>query len=203
VSLQVTKSISQFLARSRARNDLSNRAEFLQTLSEQKRALIDSSSTVIAPEVEQLSSCARVDAKTIDRAKQIKYDIMKNEDGPLTRTASIKPPASDSAVATQSLSESAGFASSTSAIRRSSPVDEVPRKRRRLGDVQDPAKHRPKFTTTEGDPPVLLPQKSQDETDGISPTFIVSAIDERIRNIEEHLSVRYGTPSAIKNQNER
>jgi hypothetical protein len=73
-----------------------------------------------------------------------------------------------------------------------------------LGGVENPAKHRPKFKSTEGDPPVLLPQ---DETDGISPTFIVSVLDdERIRNIEEHLSVRYGTgltPASIKNQDKR
>ncbi|KAG7443157.1 uncharacterized protein BT62DRAFT_904406 [Guyanagaster necrorhizus] len=62
----VTKSISQYLGRNRARNDASNRAEFLRPTSE--------------------TSCARTDAKTLDRDTQMKYDIAKNEDGPLRRT---------------------------------------------------------------------------------------------------------------------
>ncbi|KAK0464737.1 uncharacterized protein EV420DRAFT_1745013 [Desarmillaria tabescens] len=62
----VTKSIPQYLSRNRARNDASNRAEFLCPTSE--------------------TSCARTDAKTLDRDSQMKYDIAKNDDGPLRRT---------------------------------------------------------------------------------------------------------------------
>ncbi|KAK0503776.1 hypothetical protein EDD18DRAFT_1062448 [Armillaria luteobubalina] len=62
----LTKSISQYLSRNRARNDASNRAEFLRPPSE--------------------TSCARTDAKTLNRDTQMKYDIAKNEDGPLRRT---------------------------------------------------------------------------------------------------------------------
>lgn len=32
------------------------------------------------------TTCARADAKTLDRDTQVKYDIAKNEDGPLRRT---------------------------------------------------------------------------------------------------------------------
>ncbi|KAK0188264.1 hypothetical protein F5146DRAFT_882117, partial [Armillaria mellea] len=58
--------ISQYLARNRVRNDASNRAEFLRPPSD--------------------TSCARTDAKTLNRDTQMKYDIVKNEDGPLRRT---------------------------------------------------------------------------------------------------------------------
>ncbi|KAF9241835.1 hypothetical protein BU15DRAFT_87083 [Melanogaster broomeanus] len=77
----VTKSISQFLAQNRAKNDASNRAEFLESLAQKRRRLnIDPEST------DPIPSCARTDAKHLDRDSQMKYDIAKNEDGPLKRT---------------------------------------------------------------------------------------------------------------------
>ncbi|OAX41126.1 hypothetical protein K503DRAFT_767930 [Rhizopogon vinicolor AM-OR11-026] len=77
----ITKSISQFLAQNRARNDASNRTEFLESLAQKRRRLNpDSDST------EPIPSCARTDAKHLDRDVQMKYDIAKNEDGPLRRT---------------------------------------------------------------------------------------------------------------------
>ena len=83
LNLQINKSISQFIASNRARNDASNRAEFLHRLDE-----IRVSGAVASPEVDssEWSSCARADMKTIDRDAQMKYDIAKNEDGPLKRT---------------------------------------------------------------------------------------------------------------------
>ncbi len=66
----LTKSISQYLSRNRARNDASNRAEFLRPPSD--------------------TSCARTDAKMLNRDTQMKYDIAKNEDGPLRRTMKKK-----------------------------------------------------------------------------------------------------------------
>ncbi|KIY73611.1 hypothetical protein CYLTODRAFT_341990 [Cylindrobasidium torrendii FP15055 ss-10] len=71
----VTKSISKFLAQTRARNDASNRSEFLQSLQE-KRAATGSM---------DVDSCARTDAKHVDRHEQIKYDVVKN-DASLRRT---------------------------------------------------------------------------------------------------------------------
>ncbi|GAW00040.1 hypothetical protein F5879DRAFT_924445 [Lentinula edodes] len=79
----LTKSISTFLAQKRANNEASNRAEFLRSLANlrpQDEASSDASN------MESPSSCARTDAKAIDRNAQIKYDIVKNEDGPLRRT---------------------------------------------------------------------------------------------------------------------
>ncbi|KIL57847.1 hypothetical protein M378DRAFT_188368 [Amanita muscaria Koide BX008] len=75
----INKTISQFIARNRARNDTSNRAEFLRHLDEMRASQPDLDTSSWA-------SCARVDMKTIDREKQMKYDIAKNEDGPLKRT---------------------------------------------------------------------------------------------------------------------
>lgn len=76
-----TRSISQFLAQNRAKNDASNRTEFLESLAQKRRRLnLDPDST------EPIPSCARTDAKHLDRDVQMKYDIAKNEDGPLRRT---------------------------------------------------------------------------------------------------------------------
>jgi hypothetical protein len=75
------KSVSSFLQKSRARNDASNRAEFVNSLEEQRQKLGDSA-------VE--ATCARADAKTMDRDTQMKYDVAKNEDGPLKRTMKRK-----------------------------------------------------------------------------------------------------------------
>ncbi|KAG2366310.1 hypothetical protein BDR07DRAFT_1396691 [Suillus spraguei] len=77
----ITRSISKFLAQNRARNDASNRAEFIESLAQKRRRLnLDPDST------EPIPSCARTDAKHLDRDVQMKYDIAKNEDGPLRRT---------------------------------------------------------------------------------------------------------------------
>lgn len=54
------------MAKNQARNDASNRAEFLSSLAGK--------------------TCARVDAKAIDRDAQMKYDIAKDDCGPLLRS---------------------------------------------------------------------------------------------------------------------
>ncbi|RDB16713.1 hypothetical protein Hypma_002455 [Hypsizygus marmoreus] len=74
----INKSISTFLAQNRKRNDLSNRAEFVYTLAEKRQRLGDPTADI--------PSCARVDAKPVNRDVQMKYDIAKNEEGPLSRT---------------------------------------------------------------------------------------------------------------------
>ncbi|KAF7315768.1 hypothetical protein MIND_00092800 [Mycena indigotica] len=76
----ITKSISVFLAQNRAKNDASNRAEFLLSLAEKRKQVEAEGSD---------SSCARTDAKLIDRDVQMKYDIARNTDGPLRRTVKI------------------------------------------------------------------------------------------------------------------
>jgi hypothetical protein len=42
--------------------------------------------------VADISSCARVDMKPVDRDVQMKYDIAKNEEGPLSRTVKLPEP---------------------------------------------------------------------------------------------------------------
>ncbi|TCD68263.1 hypothetical protein EIP91_011229 [Steccherinum ochraceum] len=86
----VTKDISRFLAKNRARNDASNRKEFLLSLGEKRRKLEEDSG---AKSPDDIASCARTDAKTQDRNIQMKYDIAKNEDGPLRKTMKAKPEA--------------------------------------------------------------------------------------------------------------
>ena len=80
--MQITKDISRFLAQNRARNDASNRNEFLLSLAEKRRRLEGQGNSETTP----IPSCARTDAMTQDRDVQMKYDIAKNEDGPLRRT---------------------------------------------------------------------------------------------------------------------
>ncbi|KAI6040205.1 hypothetical protein EDC04DRAFT_1522626 [Pisolithus marmoratus] len=77
----ITKSVSQFLAENRAKNDASNRSEFLQSVAEKRRRL-----NIGEDRDEAIPSCARTDMKQLDREVQMKYDIAKNEDGPLRRT---------------------------------------------------------------------------------------------------------------------
>ncbi|KAF9453964.1 hypothetical protein P691DRAFT_755032 [Macrolepiota fuliginosa MF-IS2] len=79
----INKEISAFLARNRARNDASNRAEFLLSLSEKRKRFQENDDTAGD---NTISSCARTDARTIDREVQMKYDIAKNDEGPLRRT---------------------------------------------------------------------------------------------------------------------
>ncbi|OSD06967.1 hypothetical protein PYCCODRAFT_1403824 [Trametes coccinea BRFM310] len=86
----ITKDISRFLARNRARNDASNRNEFLLSLAEKRRRLNENGEFVSS---EPIPSCARTDAKTQNRDLQMKYDIAKNEDGPLRRTLKSGAPA--------------------------------------------------------------------------------------------------------------
>ncbi|KAI9507908.1 hypothetical protein F5148DRAFT_1200983 [Russula earlei] len=86
----INRSIAELLARNRARNDASNRAEFLHA----HRRLRSSEASGILPrdggdEVES-ASCARTDARTVDRDVMMKFDIAKNEEGPLSRTLKVE-----------------------------------------------------------------------------------------------------------------
>lgn len=84
---QINKEISAFLARNRSRNDASNRNEFLLSLSEKRKRLQELDDP---PEDNTVSSCARTDARIFDRDAQMKYDIAKNDEGPLRRTRTKK-----------------------------------------------------------------------------------------------------------------
>ncbi|TBU33937.1 hypothetical protein BD311DRAFT_651340 [Dichomitus squalens] len=101
----ITKDISRFLAQNRARNDASNRNEFLLSIAEKRRRLNENGD----PEPStSIPSCARTDAKTQNRDLQMKYDIAKNEDGPLRRTMKAGAlPGSESSEATAQAKDAA------------------------------------------------------------------------------------------------
>ena len=81
------------MAKNQARNDTSNRAEFLSSLAERRKrqrveeddSTIDSSDAIDSDIGGK--TCARVDARAIDRDAQMKYDIAKDDCGPLSRSA--------------------------------------------------------------------------------------------------------------------
>jgi hypothetical protein len=147
-----------------------------------------------------VTSCARVNGKPIDREKQIKYDIAKNEDGPLTRTAVKKPLLADSSVASTSIVVPEDV-SSTSRV-ETPALGQPPRKKRRLGDVEEEsAKSTANARTLSKDKrkvkeqqPTSVPISSPSDQAGnetLSTKFMAD-MDERMLNIEEHLAVRYG-----------
>ncbi|TEB10257.1 hypothetical protein FA13DRAFT_1653236 [Coprinellus micaceus] len=104
----INKSISQLLAKNRAKINASNRSEFLYPMSERRRRVQEASNststtsettspppsdttpTTIDPS--ELGSCARTDAKPINRDEQMKYDIAKNNEGSLSRTMKASGP---------------------------------------------------------------------------------------------------------------
>jgi hypothetical protein len=87
---KITKEISKFLAENRARINRSNRQEFVHNFHSKKARLFPGKEELEPAEEEMLATtCARVDAKTQSRDVQIKFDIAKNEDGPLRKT--VKP----------------------------------------------------------------------------------------------------------------
>ncbi|TFY73905.1 hypothetical protein EWM64_g10107 [Hericium alpestre] len=80
------KSIALFLAHNRARNDASNRNEFLHAQKRRRLGSADQSMSPVADDDERAPSCARTDAKTVNRDVMMKFDIARNEEGPLRRT---------------------------------------------------------------------------------------------------------------------
>jgi hypothetical protein len=86
---QINKSISALLARNRARNDASNRAEFLHLRRTSNASEDRPEGEGEGDEIES-TSCSRTDAKTVDRDVMMKFDIAKNEEGPLRRTLKVE-----------------------------------------------------------------------------------------------------------------
>jgi hypothetical protein len=93
-------------------------------------------------------SCARTDAKPLDRDEQIKYDIAKNAEGPLSRTVKHPPPTKSS---------------------------------------KAKGKQKAKHPGSQAD---AKPEPGQNGVELTSDRH--PALDERLMNIESHLSVRYG-----------
>lgn len=147
--MQVNKSISQLLARNRLRNDSSNRSEFLYP-HPSKRRRIDGTPD---PSSLNTGSCARTDAKPIDRDVMMKYDIAKNEEGPLRRTTNANANAN-----------TPGNASGLEATKCEAGEDASANMGVGVGPDGKES------VTAERYPP----------------------LDERLKNLETHLAVRYG-----------
>ncbi|KIJ49695.1 hypothetical protein M422DRAFT_96744, partial [Sphaerobolus stellatus SS14] len=81
---QLTRSISEFIAQNRTRNNISNRNEFLR----KRKAPVSNSEegSEGSPMEVDIPTCARTDAIPVNRDVQMKYDVAKNEGGPLKRT---------------------------------------------------------------------------------------------------------------------
>ena len=150
------------MAKNQARNDVSNRAEFLSSLAKRRKrkrveedgdvgsthsSSIDSSDAVDS-DIGGRKTCARVDAKAIDRDAQMKYDIAKDDCGPLSRTAK------------------AGLLSEKGKMKSSSLEAEG-------------SETKPKTTIKQ-------------EIDEDVPSTRYPGLDERLKNIEDHISIRFG-----------
>ncbi|KAG6849746.1 hypothetical protein H0H93_005544, partial [Arthromyces matolae] len=134
----INKEISRFLAQNRARSDNSNRSEFLYTPAQKRQRLSD-------PNADIGPSCARTDAKPLDRDLQMEYDIYKIE-GPLSRTIAVDT--------TRTPDNGKGK-------QKAKDEENLPSSR-------------------------FIPEPEHEWTASKHP-----GLDERLRNIETHLSVRY------------
>ncbi|KAJ7045852.1 hypothetical protein C8F04DRAFT_1249222 [Mycena alexandri] len=177
----ITKSISAFLAQNRAKNDASNRAEFLHSLAEKKRkrAAEDEGdgarpNSADVEMKEDPPSCARTDAKPIDRDTQMKYDIAKNHDGPLRRTTRQKT----KPVVPPTPSAAAPAASPTASTRT-----KTKQQQQQLKKSASPA----------------IVKAEPDLSAGAKAASVHFALDQRVGNIESHFSVRYvpGPPDTL------
>ena len=153
------------MAQNQARNDASNRAEFLSSLAERrKRQRVEEAeggdpSHFTSGEGMDLNSdgsqksgtCARVDAKPIDRDAQMKYDIAKDDWGPLSRSAK------------------AGLLPDKDKTKSSSRLE---------------------AETLETKPDT--PTKIKKEVDEEMTSLRHPGLDERLKNIEDHIAVRFG-----------
>ena len=148
------------MAQNQARNDASNRAEFLSSLAERRkrqrvgeaegddRSTDQSNATSLEIDAHKTGSCARADAKPIDRDAQMKYDIAKDDSGPLSRSAK------------------AGLLSENGKINTSEATEITPK-------------------TSMGATTTVV--NDEEVTSARHP-----GLDERLKNIEDHIAVRFG-----------
>ena len=156
------------MAQNQARNNASNRAEFLSSLAERRKrhrvedgeggdsshpTSIDASDATGSDIGDQNpGTCARVDAKPIDRDAQMKYDIAKDDWGPLSKSAK------------------AGLLSE------------------KRTELSPPMRATETKSRTSMDTTTTTPKKETDE----EVTSVHPGLDERLKNIEDHIAVRFG-----------
>jgi len=136
----------------------------------------------------------------VDREKQIKYDIAKNEDGPLTRTVLRKPLLADPSAASTSIVVPEDVSSNSRV--ETPPLEQPPQKKRRLGEVEEESAtstanaqtlSKGKRKAKERQPTSVRISSPSDQpgNEALSTKFMTD-MDERMLNVEEHLAVRYG-----------
>ncbi|KAJ3514098.1 hypothetical protein NLJ89_g2577 [Agrocybe chaxingu] len=177
---------SSFLARTRSRNDASNRAEFLHTLIEKKRVIFSDSTESPGSDdglqVVEVSSCARVDARPIDRDKQIKYDIHNNAEGPLTRRAKVDTPAN----------EQPTNLPIPALPNHKAPTegDSRPQRKRKLGSAEEDRAPVTEFPSqSEGKRSMSVLEEGNGDQAITAERH--PGLYERVRNVEAHLAMRY------------
>lgn len=156
------------MAQNQAKNDASNRAEFLSSLAERRKrqrndeteggdvtSLDSSEATGSDIGGQKAGTCARADAKPIDRDAQMKYDIAKDDWGPLSRSAKAGLPLDKG-------------------NKRSSPLE--------AGATETKSNINMGTTTT-----VIKKEVDEDVASARHP-----GLDERLKNIEDHIAVRFG-----------
>ena len=149
------------MAKNQAKNDASNRAEFLSSLAERRKCQqvggeggdssypnsMDSSDAMSSDIGGQKTrTCARVDAKPIDRDAQMNYDIAKDDWGPLSRSA-------------------------------------------KAGLPSDKGKMSLETEAMETKPKTAIKKEVEEEVTSAR----YPGLDERLKNIEDHIAVRFGT----------
>ncbi|KDR67590.1 hypothetical protein GALMADRAFT_147122 [Galerina marginata CBS 339.88] len=221
----INKSISQFLSRTRARNNASNRAEFLHSLAEKRLKLAKSIGEENGQGREgskehEVTSCARVDAKPIDRDKQITYDIAKYGEGPLTKTVksgvapdpgvppTSGPPAVSPdpplpvqfpiALVTPKVTNTAGTNSRLPRKRKFGDLDggdAEAQHETRQGKLKSTRKGKGRAKADDDEP--ASPAEPRPDGDGEERALSMATaakhpgIDERLKSLEEHLAIRY------------
>lgn len=154
----------------------------------------------------EISSCARVDAKPIDRDKQITYDIAKYGEGPLK-----KIPAS-AAIPPETISSSSvelpphTLAAPTPELSHSFKEVQGQRKRK-LADLDQTgsdqnlrsskAKSRAKGKgKTKEKATSVPPEQEEEDAEYVALSAATPerhpGLDERLKNLEIHLALRYG-----------
>lgn len=159
----------------------------------------------------EISSCARVDAKPIDRDKQITYDIAKYGEGPLK-----KIPAS-TAIPSETISSSSAELPPQPLVKPtpglSHSLDEMQgRRKRKLADLDQTgmdqnlrsskSKSKAKGKGKAKEKAASVPMEQEEED--VEHFALLSAtpekhpgLDERLKNLETHLALRYGPFSFI------
>lgn len=139
----------------------------MYSLAEKRRRLNEERGSDVNDNAADISSCARTDARPIDRDVQMKYDIAKNEEGPLRRTVQM------------SVAETRG--KSATGVRKSRTKKSKGKEKVEEEEVKIPPPFKNKSET--GYP---VYEDTADRHPGLA---------QRVVDIETHLSVRYGESS--------